>query len=86
MYDVIIIGAGPTGSSAAKKLADEGYNVLIIERLKLPRHKPCSGILIKKSVDLVNTYFHEDIPKSVMCLPNENKGMVFKNDNGKEYI
>jgi flavin-dependent dehydrogenase len=45
MYDVIIIGAGVTGSSAAKKLADNGRKVLIVERFKLPRNKSCSGIL-----------------------------------------
>jgi len=39
MYDVIIIGAGPTGSSAAKKLADDGCNVLIVDRFKFPRNK-----------------------------------------------
>ncbi len=85
MYDVIIIGAGPTGSSAAKKLADDGFRVLIVERFKLPRNKSCSGILIKKSMDLVNTYFREEIPKSVVCFPNDNRGMVFMNDDGQEY-
>lgn len=85
IYDVIIIGAGPTGSSAAKKLADDGFRVLIVERFKLPRNKSCSGILIKKSMDLVSTYFREDIPESVMCLPQNNKGMVFTTDGGKEY-
>ena len=85
MYDVIIIGAGPTGSSAAKKLADEGRNVLIVERFKLPRNKSCSGLLIKKSIDLAREYFREDIPQSVMCLPNDNRGMIFTNDEGKEY-
>ena len=29
MYDVIIIGAGPAGSSAAKELASNGYKVLL---------------------------------------------------------
>jgi flavin-dependent dehydrogenase len=85
MYDVIVIGAGPTGSSAARKLADDGYKVLIVERFKLPRNKSCSGILIKKSMDLIGSYFHEDIPKSVMCSPYDNRGMVFTNDNGQEY-
>lgn len=28
MYDIIVIGAGPTGSTAAKILAEKGYKVL----------------------------------------------------------
>lgn len=48
MYDVIIIGAGPTGSTAAKVLAENGYTVLLTEKFKLPRYKSCSGQLIKK--------------------------------------
>ena len=34
MYDVIIIGAGPAGSSAAKELASNGYKVLLAEKFK----------------------------------------------------
>ena len=29
MYDVIVVGAGPTGSNAAKVLAGNGYKVLL---------------------------------------------------------
>ena len=85
MYDVIVIGGGPTGSSAAKELAANGYSVLMIEKFKMPREKSCSGVLISKSMRLVGEYFGEDIPKSVMCTPTNNKGMVFTNDNGQEY-
>ena len=85
MYDVIIIGAGPTGSSAAKELADNGYHVLMVEKFKMPREKSCSGILISKSMQLVQKYFGEDVPQSVMCKPMNNKGMIFTNDNGQEY-
>ena len=85
MYDVIIIGAGPTGCSAAKELASSGYKVLMVEKFKLPRNKSCSGILIKKSVDLVNTYFGEPVPQSVMCNPVDSKGMIFTNDAGQEF-
>ncbi|HEY9034019.1 MAG TPA: NAD(P)/FAD-dependent oxidoreductase [Pseudomonadales bacterium] len=35
--DVVIIGAGPSGSVAAKLLHDKGYKVLVIERQKFPR-------------------------------------------------
>lgn len=85
MYDVIVIGAGPTGCTAAKVLAEKGYKVLLIERLKMPRYKSCSGVLIKKSIDLVKEYFGEDVPSSVMCAPTENRGMIFTDDKGKEY-
>lgn len=53
MFDVIVIGAGPAGSTASKILAEKGFHVLLAERLKMPRYKSCSGQLIKKSLDLV---------------------------------
>ncbi len=83
MYDVIIIGAGPSGSTAAKILAEKGYKVLLIEKFKMPRYKSCSGQLIKKTIDLVQTYFRESVPVSTMCVPTENRGMVFTDDKGR---
>jgi len=37
-YDALLIGAGPSGSSAAALLAEYGHNVLLIEREKFPRY------------------------------------------------
>lgn len=85
MYDVIVIGAGPTGSSAARELAASGYRVLLAEKFQMPRNKSCSGILIKKSVELVGAYFGESVPRAVMCTPHENRGIIFTNDAGQEY-
>ena len=85
MYDCIIIGTGPAGSTAAKVLADNGKKVLLIEKFKLPRYKSCSGVLIKKSMDLVKEYFGETVPELTMCEPTDNRGMIFTNDKGKEY-
>ena len=85
MYDVIVIGAGPAGSSAARELAANGYRVLLVEKFQMPRNKSCSGILIKKSVELVDAYFGESVPRDVMCAPHENRGIIFTNDAGQEY-
>ena len=37
MYDVVVVGAGPAGSTAAKILAERGMRVLLVERHKLDR-------------------------------------------------
>ena len=42
-YDAVIVGAGPAGASAAEALARGGARVLILERARLPRYKPCGG-------------------------------------------
>ena len=36
MYDVIIIGGGPTGSYVAYKLAGMGYDVVVLEQKETP--------------------------------------------------
>lgn len=42
-YDVIIVGAGPAGATAAYFLGDAGIDVLVLEKERLPRYKPCGG-------------------------------------------
>lgn len=85
MYDVIVIGAGPAGSTTSKILAESGYKVLLVEKFKMPRYKSCSGQLIKKTMDLVQMYFGEEVPVSTMCTPTENRGMIFTDDKGKTF-
>ena len=85
MFDVIVIGAGPAGSTASKILAEKGFHVLLAERLKMPRYKSCSGQLIKKSLDLVQKYYGEPVPEFTMCAPEINKGMIFTDDKGQTF-
>lgn len=42
-YDVIICGAGPSGATAAMYLAENGLNVLLLDKSKYPREKACGG-------------------------------------------
>jgi geranylgeranyl reductase family protein len=42
-YDIVVVGAGPAGSTAAKTLAEQGLSVLLIDKEKFPRDKPCGG-------------------------------------------
>lgn len=41
--DVVIVGGGPAGSSCARDLVRAGLDVVVIERARFPRHKPCAG-------------------------------------------
>jgi geranylgeranyl reductase family protein len=43
--DVVVVGAGPAGSSAAWHLAREGARVVMLERAHFPREKPCGEYL-----------------------------------------
>ncbi len=42
-YDVIVVGAGPAGSSAAKTAAQKGLKVLLLEKNPAPGMKVCAG-------------------------------------------
>jgi geranylgeranyl reductase family protein len=52
-YDVAIIGAGPAGSTAAYRLAQQGARVALLDRAVFPRDKPCGGGLTLRGVHLL---------------------------------
>ena len=49
-FDVIVVGAGPAGSAAAIHLARGGARVLLVDRARFPRDKPCGGGLTGRAL------------------------------------
>jgi geranylgeranyl reductase family protein len=52
-FDVIVVGAGPSGTAAAWQLARSGYRVLMLDKATFPRVKPCGGGITIKALDLL---------------------------------
>jgi len=48
-YDVLIVGAGPAGSTCAMFLAKKGVKVLLLDRASFPRDKTCGDAISGKS-------------------------------------
>ncbi len=48
--DVVVVGAGPAGSSAAWHLARAGLDVAVLEKSRLPREKVCGDGLTPRGV------------------------------------
>ncbi|GAA2497024.1 geranylgeranyl reductase family protein [Streptomyces thermolineatus] len=51
VWDVVVVGAGPAGASAAHAAASAGSRVLLLEKAELPRYKTCGGGIIGPSRD-----------------------------------
>lgn len=51
VWDVVVVGAGPAGASAAYAAAAAGRSVLLLEKAELPRYKTCGGGIIGPSRD-----------------------------------
>jgi geranylgeranyl reductase family protein len=49
-FDAIVVGAGPAGSVTAIHLARGGARVLLLDKARFPRDKPCGGGLTMRAV------------------------------------
>ncbi|WP_037578892.1 geranylgeranyl reductase family protein [Phaeacidiphilus oryzae] len=51
VWDVVVVGAGPAGASAAYAAARTGRRVLLLDKAEPPRYKTCGGGIIGPSRD-----------------------------------
>jgi len=58
---VVVVGAGPAGSAAAKVLAQNGVNVWLLDKSDFPRSKLCAGLLTWKTVNVIEAILHKDL-------------------------
>jgi geranylgeranyl reductase family protein len=49
-FDVAVVGAGPAGATTAYRLARAHARVLLIDKVRFPRDKPCGGGLTMRAV------------------------------------
>ena len=65
MFDVAVIGAGPSGAIAAKICANNKLKTILIEKKPLPRDKPCGGWLTSTALRIIQENFRK-IPKRLL--------------------
>jgi len=72
-FDVIVAGAGPSGSSCAYILGRAGFKVALIDKAEFPRVKVCGDALTYRAVKLIEEIFPNFMPQ---FLDFENRSKV----------
>lgn len=67
-FDVMIVGAGPAGSSAAVALARKGYSVALLDKKTFPRDKLCGDFLNPINRPMLRDF---GVEADVLSLPHE---------------
>lgn len=67
-FDVVVVGGGPAGATAANDLASKGVNVLLLD--KAGRIKPCGGAIPPRLIE------DFDIPDELLCAKIRSARMV----------
>ncbi|MBI1874832.1 MAG: NAD(P)/FAD-dependent oxidoreductase [Acidobacteria bacterium] len=53
LFDVLIVGGGPAGSSCARTLGAAGLKAAVIDAREFPRDKPCAGWITPRVLELL---------------------------------
>ncbi len=69
-YDAAVIGAGPAGATCAYRLARAGARVLMVDKARFPRDKPCGGGVTMRAARLLQFSIDpvvEDVIERIEC-------------------
>ena len=78
--DVIVVGAGPAGSTAAYHMATAGLDVLLLEKTSFPREKVCGDGLTPRAVKALTSMGIQVVPGDGWLL---NKGLRIIGGGGR---
>ncbi|MCS7097987.1 MAG: NAD(P)/FAD-dependent oxidoreductase [Candidatus Methanomethyliaceae archaeon] len=79
-YDAVIVGAGPAGLMAARKIADKGFSVLILEKNKDLGVRACAEAVSASAFETA------EIPPSPSLISNSINGAYIYPPDEKKYV
>lgn len=77
MYDLIIVGGGPSGTSAGRMAGKRGLKTLLLEKERFPRYKPCGGGLSEHAM----SYLDFELPPDIVEWEVTGAKIVFKDQS-----
>ncbi len=81
-WDAIVVGAGPAGAGTALHLARAGARVLLLDRARFPRDKPCSEYLSPEATRLLERLGSDVLQAVERAAPARLYGMKVFAPNG----
>ncbi|AXK32011.1 geranylgeranyl reductase family protein [Streptomyces armeniacus] len=86
VWDVVVVGAGPAGASAAYAAAVAGRRVLLLEKSELPRYKTCGGGIIGLSRDALPPGFELPLRDRVHAVTFSLNGKLSRTRRSKRML
>ncbi|MDH2388914.1 geranylgeranyl reductase family protein [Streptomyces sp. HNM0663] len=86
VWDVVVVGGGPAGASAAYAAAVAGRRVLLLEKAELPRYKTCGGGIIGPSRDSLPPGFELPLSDRVHAVTFSLNGRLARTRRSKRML